>query len=85
MTDEQYTASEGHNDPSGNAPMIPRKDVIDVLNQLQLIQTRLLIMLNQYAPEHFKETASRPDKIASPVFTESSTGYPEQQVVHTLT
>lgn len=85
MTDEQYTALEGHNDPSGNAPMIPRKVLIDVLNELQLLQTRILIALNQHAPDHFKETASRPDKVTQPVWSSTGTGQPEQSVVSTLT
>ena len=68
-----------------NAPMIPRREVIAILNELQLMQTRLLIILNQHAPEHFKETEARQPKVAQPEWSSNGTGHFEQPMVHTVT
>lgn len=70
---------------NGNAPMIPRKEVIAILNELQLMQTRLLIILNQHEPEHFKETEARQPKVSQPVWSQSSTGINTSEIVNTLT
>jgi hypothetical protein len=74
-----------NNDITGNAPMIPRAKFIEALNKIQELQTQMLIVLNQYAPEHFKETERRADKVAPPVWAESSTGLPQSEVVSTTT
>jgi hypothetical protein len=79
------TEPNPNDDISGNAPLIPRKVLIEVLNELQLLQTKVLIALNQYEPAHFKETERRSDKVAPPVWAESSTGLPESEVVRTTT
>lgn len=50
---------EDETNRTGNAPMIPRREVIDILNQVQMLQTRLLIILNQYEPEHFNEATQK--------------------------
>lgn len=69
----------------GNAPMIPRRAIIEILNEVQLLQTRLVILLNQHAPEHFKETQAREPKVSQPVWAESTTGLPESELVRTTT
>ena len=68
-----------------NAPMIPRREVIAILNELQLMQTRLLIILNQHEPEHFKETEARQPKISHVEWSSNGTGHFEQPMVHTVT
>jgi len=72
---------------TGNAPMIPRQQIIEVLGQVQLLQTKLLIILNQYEPEHFNESTSKRNDQTIPdsVRTSDSSGHPEQPVVYTLT
>lgn len=38
---------------TGNAPLIPRREVVEILNQVQQLQTKLVILLNRYEPDHF--------------------------------
>ena len=73
-----------HHDPSGNAPMIPRSEVIEILNQIQLLQTRLLIILNKNEPDHFKEAKAREHKVESPSWSSSGTGLEPEQIVRTI-
>jgi len=72
-------------DITGNAPMIPRSEVIAILNELQLLQTKCLILLSKYEPDHFKETETRQPKVHETVWSQSTTGLPESQVVSTVT
>jgi len=74
-----------NDDITGNAPMIPRSEVIAILNELQMLQTRCLILLSKYEPDHFKETKTRPHQAPPIVWAESSTGLPESEVVRTIT
>lgn len=50
MTDEPTAEEINH---TGNAPLIPRREVVAILNQVQQLQTSLLILLNRYEPDHF--------------------------------
>lgn len=71
---------------TGNAPTIPRREVIEVLNQVQMLQTHLLILLNRYQPTHHEGTESRPDAtIQDATRTSHSGGSAEQPVVYTFT
>ena len=72
-------------DITGNAPMIPRSEVIAILNELQLLQTRCLILLSKYEPEHFKEAKTGQPQVSQTVWSQSTTGLPQSEVVHTVT
>lgn len=72
-------------DITGNAPMIPRSEVIAILNELQMLQTRCLILLSKYEPEHFKEAQTKPDQLTPPSWSQSGTGLSEQSLVRTIT
>lgn len=65
--------------------MIPRQEVIAILNELQLLQTKLLIILNKYEPDHFKETEARQPKVSQPIWSSDGSGLPEQSMVSTFT
>lgn len=70
----------------GNAPPIPRAEVIDILNQVQGIMTRLIIILNHYEPDHHAGTESRKNSIVpNETRTSHSGGSAESPVVYTLT
>lgn len=72
-------------DEAGNAPLIPRSEFIKAINQMQLAVSHMLITLDQYAPEHFKETENRQPKVSETVWAQSTTGLPQSEVVHTVT
>jgi len=71
---------------TGNAPTIPRREVIEVLNQVQMLQTHLLILLNRYQPTHHEGTEARNNEpVPDSSWTSHSTGLPESEVVRTTT
>lgn len=61
-TPHEPTAEEINH--TGNAPLIPRREVVAILNQVQQLQTSLLILLNRYEPDHF---AGKQDEKETPV------------------
>lgn len=50
---------------TGNAPLIPRREVVEILNQLQMLTTKVTILLNRYEPDHFN--GKQEDITVSPV------------------
>ena len=61
--------------------MIDRSEIIDLLNQVQLIQSKLIILLERY--EHDQTEAVQRGTV-QPVWTSDSSGQGQETVVHSV-
>lgn len=67
MHDTLHDYSHDEITHTGNAPLIPRRELVDILNQLQMLTTKVIVILNRYEPDHFNGKQDEKEVPVSPV------------------